>query len=234
MDRDKRLSLVFLIFLDITILFPSSVFSLEGLKTYYNDDGYYITEGSVVVPVPVFLANRIISDYRHYNRWALKGMDGRDPISKEFIGILKDVRYLHPETLEVYYDVNLPWPFGMKDKSVRFAIDSSIYSGMDYIKMSFTMDQEAAALENSSLQFEVVGNERESEILFTFGLKFTPLVNLFFSLPSYKKNIEWRIIRVLKNFNTYAMSKNRTEELLQDRSDTSYAGRGGLLLGYFE
>lgn len=207
MNRGKGfLSVVF--FLSLTSFILPPAVSLENVETRYGDDGYYITHGSVSVPVPVFLANRIISDYRHYNRWALKGMDGRDPISKKFIGLLKDVRFIPPNTLEVYYDVNLPWPFGMKDKSVRFAIDSSIYSGRDYIKMAFTMDQEAAALEDSYLEFEVVGNEERSEILFSFGLKFTPLVNLFFSLPSYKKNIEWRIIRVLENFNTYAVSKN--------------------------
>jgi hypothetical protein len=74
--------------------------------------------------------------------------------------------------------------------------------------MAFTMDQKAAGLEDSYLEFEVVGNAEKSEILFTFGLKFTPLVNLFFSLPSYKANIEWRIVKVLENFNAYAMSKN--------------------------
>ncbi len=179
-------------------LFPSRPSAQDKIETVLKNQ-LYVTRGFLSLPIAFSALREILDDYSTYREWALEGMDGKDPVSKKFIGIFSDIIYL-PEQhfFEVVFDVNLPWPFGSKGNKIQFKIKEE-QNDEKAKRMTLVMATTSFAVEHASLSFEAYGLSGGSVLIFTARLKFSSLIGLFFNIDSYKKNVEWRIGRMVKN-----------------------------------
>jgi hypothetical protein len=191
-------------FVLVTLLFLSlPVFSLET-HTVYTEDHYYVTSGTAELSVSFLRASAVLSDFSGYTHWAFRGLDGKDEISKKYIGLLKHIVYRPVEQVfSVIYDVNLRWPFGSRDNVLRFVLSHAAYRGNLLRSMILALEEETVALRDASLNFQIEPRGEGSFITATVRVKFTWLIDLFFDIESYRKSVEWRIQRILINLAEY-------------------------------
>jgi hypothetical protein len=94
------------------------------INSHRNGQGF-ITEGTLDAGdwYQQGLAN--ISDYANYNQWALRNLDGNDPISALHWEHFQAFQFEAPDIMIILYKLNLPWPFGSSNNRARFKIDES-------------------------------------------------------------------------------------------------------------
>jgi hypothetical protein len=109
--------------LSLCCLAAASLGALET-KSYWMGH-QFITEG-IVDPAPWYEdALSAIQDYDNYNNWALKGLDGKDPVSAGFWENFKSFVHDSPDTMVIKMTLRLPKPFGIATSDARFKIDTS-------------------------------------------------------------------------------------------------------------
>jgi hypothetical protein len=175
--------------------FPSVVASttMEG--------GVYVTEGWVDSQALKSGNWKAIYDFPSYQSWALKGLDGKDPVSSQYIGIFSDIAYTRTDTMTLGFDLNLPWPLGSKGHMTDFNVKRIKTEGRDKVVFSLIKPN----LATKSVRMELFPEEisGKGQMRFKLAIKFTWLLNPFFSLSDYKDSVEWRIVRVVSNFEEY-------------------------------
>ncbi len=200
-----KLCILFLLF----ILSSVAVSAIE-VTTVYTDDHYYVSSGFVDIDFPAETLSALLTDFVHYRNWALKGLDGRDEVSKEFIGILRDVAYLPAEEVFVlYYDINLSWRFGSKGHTVRFILKQERSSEGLIRRLSLKLEEKSSTLKDAGFYMVLTPYGSSARIKATARVKFTWLINLFFRLERYRRNVDWRIERIIENLVDYAMLAER-------------------------
>ncbi len=200
-----KLCILFLLF----SLSSVAVYAIE-VTTVYTDDQYYVSLGIVDIGLPAESLSSILTDFAHYRNWALKGLDGRDEVSKGFIGILRDVAYLPAEEVFVlYYDINLSWPFGSKDHTVRFILKQERSSEGLIRRLSLKLEEKSFTLKDAGFYMVLTPYGSGARIKATARVKFSWLINLFFHLEKYRKNVDWRIERIIENLADYAILVER-------------------------
>lgn len=97
--------------------------SLE-VKSYWNGH-QFVTDGTID-PAPWHEAGlATIRDYDHYDQWALRGLDGKDPVSATFWENFQSFVHDKPDSMLIKMTLRLPKPFGIIATDARFAIDES-------------------------------------------------------------------------------------------------------------
>ena len=174
-------------------------------KAWYDDDsGTFTSTGTVPVAVSLSRLGVIAGDFRNYRKWALRQINQK-PKGGKFNVLIRDVYYRPGGSaghgaFDLIYDVNLIWPFGSKDNMATFDIvkvSKRADGGID--RMVCKLGKTNKLLDRFDIDLRAEGNENESRVVFRNDVKFVSLVNAFFSLKQYKKNIEWRVIKVLDN-----------------------------------
>jgi len=194
----KRKSLVF----SFLILAISAAYGIE-IDTDFTEDKYYRTAGTFETEASFDTIIDVLTDFPSYRRWAVKGLGGTEPGTEDFIGLLKDTEY-NPEenTLDIIYDVRLPWPFGSTGNRATFLI-KELDTTESYFSFELVMTDTSAVLKDASLRVRVYDERKGCRIESTARVRFTFILNLFFNLPGYRKTIEWRIVRVMSNMEDY-------------------------------
>lgn len=196
MHKKLCIHLIFLIF---------TAFPLLGIEieTDYTGEKYYRTIGTMETEKPFDTVKDILTDFSSYNRWATRGLDGKEPGTENFVGLLKDTAYDQNKNIfDIIYDVRLPWPLGSYDNKASFTVDD-VYAGGDAVSFVLNLTNNSALLKDASLSVCVYPDGEGCRVESTALVRFTFLLNMFFSLPSYRKTIEWRIMRVMANMETY-------------------------------
>ena len=91
----------------------------------YKEGRAYVTEGSLDNVLWYESGKSVLTDYSGYDNWALKGLDGKDPVSAKYWEQFVCFNYQNPEILTLTYNINLPWPFGSKNNKLRMKVDES-------------------------------------------------------------------------------------------------------------
>lgn len=165
------------------------VFKAEKLP-----DGSYTTTGRLTVPVPVEKLSALLSDFSHYSRWALKGLDGNDPVSRSHIGIFKDVVFNNrKKEVILIYDVRLFWPFGSKNNRFPLSIVSMQYENNLLKSYTLTFNGSSPTIKAFSVKVSLFGEGQETRLLVTCTIKFTWIVSPLMNVDNYKKSISGRI-----------------------------------------
>lgn len=196
------------------VLFPSTAEetppAVVSSSTYRNDEKIYITTGESLFTLQYEDIQPTLTEFHRYKDWMLAGLDGRDPVSAKFIGQLTGIEYVEGnDILTVEFTVNLPWPFGSKGNRLPFSITKDT-GGRD-LHLFFSLNQNSAVLSRASLDLTL--SPRGSETYFTFEaqVKFSWIIGLFFSETLYKKNIEWRIMKLIENIVLRVSGRNRLD-----------------------
>ena len=183
----------------LTLLFIPSLVSAQSVSTHKDEDGTYVTSGRVIIDRPIETVRAVLRDRPAYSEWLLRGVDGSDPRSANFIGVLRRIEYNEERRrFVVYYDVNLPWPFGSTDNTVDF-IYAEGRSRAGTPMFSVGLARPEGALQGARLDYRLHDLQGHTAVDFAAGIKFSWLIDLFLTLPTYSRNIEWRIQRVVRN-----------------------------------
>lgn len=190
----------------ILCMLPAELLFGVDVHTDYTEDNFYRTRGVFVTGKPFSIVGEVMTDFSAYNTWAFRGLDGKEPGTENFIGILKNtIYYAEKDIIELIYDVRLPWPMGSMDNVAAFSIENMENTG-NRLSFDLVMRDKSLALKNASLEVDVFTSEGGCRIESTAMIRFSFLLNLFFSLPGYRKSIEWRVVRIISNMEAYINS----------------------------
>lgn len=185
------------------------VCAAEGVstRTVYDDErDAFITTGRVVLDVPFATVTRVAGAFDGYAGWALRDINHR-PGGKTFITQFHDVRYRAGGAggrgaFDLVYDVDLVWPFGSEGDVIRFAVKEArpvagAPGAVD--RLAVELGGDSALIEQFDLVLEATGDAAGSVVRFRSETRFVGIVDTFFPMSVYRRNVEWRIAKVIEN-----------------------------------
>jgi len=157
-------------------------------------DGSYTTTGKLTVPFPVEKLSALLSDFSHYSRWALKGLDGNDPVSSSNIGIFKDVEFNKSKReVVLIYDVRLFWPFGSKNNRFPLSIVSLQFENNILKSYTLLFNGSSPTIKAFSIKVSLLGEVQKTRVLITCTIKYTWFINPLMNVDGFKKSISSRV-----------------------------------------
>ncbi len=177
-------------------------------KTLYDDErDEYTTFGSVRLDVPFDTLTRVAGDFAHYRDWSLKGINADG--DRDFISLLRDVRFRPrgSEGLGIFslkFDVDLVWPFGSANNLIHFkVVRATPAPGGGVREMRVKLFGDNVMIDDFSLRLIAEPNGPGSRVRFNSRTRFDGFFDTFLSMARYKKNVEWRIVKVIKNLKAH-------------------------------
>lgn len=180
-------------------------------RTVYDDDReMFVTTGRVTLAVPFEVVTRVAGAFADYRGWALADINRR-PGGKAFITQFHDVRYLPGGAggrgaFDLVYDVDLVWPFGSEGDVIRFAVTevrpvAGVSGGVE--RLAVRLGGDSALIESFDLVLWATGDGAGSTVQFKSETRFVGIVDTFFPMSVYRKNVEWRIGKVIQNLQAH-------------------------------
>ena len=220
---------VSLLILFVAVYFSKQLNAKEKVDSIYDEKmEHYQTFGSIPVPLPFEKLGKIGNDFKSYNLWALKGINGDKENSREFISILKElifIKQLKNETskhgfFNLIYDVDLIFPFGQTDSSLKLKIvEHQEKDGiLDSFKISLAEDSIVIKQFDLSIKLRE-SKDKQSFIDFSITFKLRKIFDMFFSLTKYRYNVEWRILTGISNLKDYSLSMSSHEEVKEPQEE---------------
>ncbi len=202
-SRMKKIILIFTVSLFIPmpgIWAQNSPFYAKRLP-----DGRYFTRGVVPLSLPPAKVSAILADFSHYSRWALKGLDGKDPVSRKHIGIFKKVVYKKQERKVILiYDINLIWPFGSKNNEFPLDIVAMTYEHGRLKSYTLSYTKSGPTINSMRITLTILDRKDSSAIDISCTTDFTWLIDPFMNVAQYKVSIGGRIMLLGKNIEALA------------------------------
>ncbi len=180
-------------------------------RTVYDDDReMFVTTGEVTLDVPFETVARVAGAFDRYRAWALVDINRR-PSGKPFITQFHDVRYLPGGAggrgaFDLVYDVDLVWPFGSEGDIIRFAVAEvrRVPGAPDAVqRLAVQLGGDSALIERFDLALWASGDAKGSVVRFKSETRFVGIVDTFFSMSVYRRNVEWRIGKVIQNLQAH-------------------------------
>jgi hypothetical protein len=183
----------------VLCIIPVIFYGLSS-ETIRDDKHYYITSGVVSLDISIKEITEVLTDFDGYKRWALKGIDGKDPRSAKYNLILSDIVFEEKyKKFILIFDVNLFWPFSSKGNRIYFDVHQRMSSTGLLQSIEFVLSERTILVPWASLSLTIYGNGDESKIHFMSRIKMAWYIDMFFSLKLYKYNIERRILTLIRN-----------------------------------
>jgi len=189
---------------------PAAAAEGVSTRTVYDDDREaFITSGKVELDVPFETVSRVAAAFGRYGHWSLRDIN-RKPGGKSFITQLHQLHYRPGGSargaFDLVYDVDLVWPFGSEGDILRFAVRevkpaAGVSDGIERIAVELGGD--SAIIEAFDLVLEASGDSERSVVRFRSETRFVGIVDTFFTLSVYRRNIEWRIAKVIRNLKAH-------------------------------
>ena len=197
----------------LLLLLPASAHAAEKVstRTVYDDDrDMFVTTGEVVLTVPFETVARVAGAFGAYRDWALADINRR-PGGKSFITRFHDVRFLAGGAggrgaFDLVYDVDLVWPFGSENDIIRFAVtERRPVDGVPGAvkRLAVELGGDSALIETFELVLWATGDGAGSTVKFRSETRFVGIVDTFFPMSVYRKNVEWRIGKVIQNLQAH-------------------------------
>lgn len=189
---------------------PAVADSVKTRTVYDDDREMFVTTGEVVLTVPFETVAKVAGAFAAYRDWALVDINRR-PGGKAFITRFHDVRYLPGGAggrgaFDLIYDVDLVWPFGSENDLIRFAVkEVRPVAGVPGAvhRMAVELGGDSALIETFELVLWATGDTNGSRVRFKSETRFVGIVDTFFPMSVYRKNVEWRIGKVIQNLQAH-------------------------------
>ncbi len=165
----------------------------------------YMTEGTVHFKEPYSNVYRILTDYSNYNAWMINGLNGKDEVSRNFLLIFKDIDYTtNGHAFLLTYDINFIWPFGSTGNVLSLGIEES-YTSNGMQKLRLAPRAPIPLVEDVVITLVMSTNRVRAGTDVGFGvtLVVAPILDFFFSMDLYKRNVEWRVLTIVGNLTGY-------------------------------
>ncbi len=181
----------------LIVLFVSggNVFSQDMVfNSKKLNDGSYALTGTLIIHAPAEQVSALLEDFHHYSRWALKGLDGKDPVSAKHIGIFKDFKFSEKDrTIRLIYDINLFWPFGAKNRIFPLYIVSMQKKDNLLKSYTLTFTGSSPTIRSMFLKMALKKDPKGSKLTIGVTIKYSWLINPLMNEENYKESISGRI-----------------------------------------
>ena len=184
-----------------------------SVKTVYNDDtDTFRTRGQVTLDVPLQSVTEVAGKLNEYRRWALREINTKAN-GKSFIIQLRDLSHTSGGPFghglfRLKYDVDLVWPFGSKNQHIDFAVldvNPNPKGGLD--RLTVALHGPNKIIKTFSLVLIAFGDEKRAVVDFEAQVQLTGFIDTFFPLSVYRRNIEYRIVKVIRNLKVFLRAK---------------------------
>ena len=189
------------ILLLLLIILTGNLTALEVRS--FSRDRNYITEGSLDAVAWYQRGLAAMTDFPNYNRWALQGLDGNDPVSEAYWEHFKDYSLESPDILLIKLTLKLPWPIGVVPTQARFQIDRSELP-MDVLRMNL-MDR-PAGIEAAQLFLAAIDSPSTpgaKMIRFSLAIRFDPVIEILLDMDQLNKHMQKVIGTLAGNLEAY-------------------------------
>lgn len=177
-------------------------------RTLYDDHlDEYTTSGSVRLDVPFDTLTGVAGDFAHYRDWALKGINGGG--ERDFITLMRDVRFRPrgSDGLGIFsltFDVDLVWPFGSTSNLIHFRVVRATPAPNGGVReMQVQLFGDNVMIDAFSLRLTAEPDGPGSRVRFSSRTRFDGFFDTFLSMARYKRNVEWRIVKVIGNLKAH-------------------------------
>ena len=175
---------------------------------YDGERDEYSTFGQVHLDVPFDTLVRVASDFPRYPQWSLEGLNGEG--ERAVTTIMRGLRFRPRggEGLGVFsltFDVDLVWPFGSTGNLIHFKVTKSALAtsgGTHEVRVRLFGDN--ILLDEFSLHLTAEPDGHGSRLRFHLQTRFDSFFDAFVSMARYRKSIEWRVTKVVRNLKLYA------------------------------
>ena len=199
-SNDSHAHWLFVILLFLNVFGTATCVSAAPIThtTYNSNEDFFETKGHVVVDVKIELLSQIAGGFAAYRDWAMfeinQAKNGQD-----YSIIFRDVKYRSGGrgglgVFRIYFDLDWPWPFGVKNKALDFAILTATpneHGGIS--RLLIDLEKTGALLKTFRLDMTAKTTDQGSRVDFVAKVKFNGLVDTFFSLARFRQNIEYRV-----------------------------------------
>jgi len=171
---------------------------------YESERDVFITVGRVDMPCGLGPLTTLAARFGEYRNWSLRGINEKAS-GKAFIIKLLDVVH-RPGTpgrlghFAITFDVDLSWPFRERGSTIKFGVNNVRRYKEDGIdRMSVRLFGVNRIIKRFELDLAAEGDDTNSSLQFKAIVKLHPVVDAVFPLSVYRKNIEYRIAKVVLN-----------------------------------
>lgn len=186
--------------------------AIETSTFYDREKDLYVTTGTALIDGTLAQLGYAAGDYSKYRDWSLAGINGDADNPRRFISLVQDIRYRRVDSkqyFDITYDIDLIWPFGSKGNQLPFEISGEVWDGKELRRMVASLAGGSFFIDRFDLSLELIKVSGSSAVKFVCEMKLTPIIDVFFSLEKYVKNIEWRVLKVIRNLQGYVISQSR-------------------------
>lgn len=176
--------------------------------TRYDDDkDEYTTSGHIQLDVPFATLTRVAGDFARYRDWSLKGINGSG--ERDFITLLRDVHFRPRGSaglgiFSLKFDVDLVWPFGSDGNLIHMRIAQAVPApegGVQELRVVLFGDN--VMIDDFQVRLVARPDGAGSRVKFYSRTRFDGFFDTFLSMSRYKRNVEWRIVKVIKNLKAH-------------------------------
>ncbi|MFA6508432.1 MAG: hypothetical protein WCT14_20200 [Treponemataceae bacterium] len=190
-------------------------------STSYKEGRAFVTEGSLDNVLWYDHGKIVLTDYANYNNWALKGLDGKDPVSEKYWEQFVGFTYEKPLMMTLIYNLNLPWPFGSKNNRMHFQIDES---RLDCGVLKMTLVDKPMGLENAA--FFICAEDSPTApgariIRFKTALTFSWFIEAILDVRGYNSHMRTIMALLAGNLEEYSIVSAALIKERQSREQTA-------------
>jgi len=195
-------------------LLKQSIFlkaDIDVTSYYDKKHGHFITKGRLKLDIPHSIISNIALDFKKYRLWVLNDINDEKGKKHDFLTRLRDINVYDKADrgkikAEILYDLDLIFPFGKKGEKIIFILDNITIMNSLLRSYEIKIAESNFAMNSLNVKLDLKPiSQKESEITFYCVVEMSSILNLFLSLKKYKKNIEWRLVKVIKNLGEYAL-----------------------------
>jgi hypothetical protein len=184
--------------------------AIQTTTRYDDDRDEYITSGQIRLDVPFDTLTRVAGELSQYRHWALDGINGSG--ERDFITLLRDIRFRPRGVVglgifTLHFDVDLVWPFGSKNNLIHFKVAQYVHApGGGAQELRVILYGENVMIDDFRVRLYARPDGAGSLVKFHSVTRFDSFFDTFLSMARYKRNVEWRIVKVIKNLKKHVES----------------------------
>ena len=164
----------------------------------------------MVLRFPFPRVEAVCAEVSAYKDWIFRGINGSPGNPRDFLVLMRHLEHFYSGKrqifLKVSYDLDLP-VFRREGQALYFKYSSqNISSKASQQQREYLIslsEQFGGSLAVDKLNFKISVSKygvSQSYVRFVSQTRFAYIVDLFFDMEKYKKNVEWRILQIIRNF----------------------------------
>ncbi len=178
---------------------------LEMTTRYVGDQKTFVTTGQLDVKDHSAKLVEVVGNLSSYNEWALHQINVR-PGGDTFVVHIQDlVHQPQKGRFVALYDLDLTWPFNLEGQRLEL-VPAEEESSLDQpdeaalCRQKLKLGEPTFTLQSFDVHLRCLKKASEAAVLeFSFRVKLSALLNVFFTESLYRGNVEARLVRVMLN-----------------------------------